>query len=930
MPTLIQPSFARGEIGPQLYGRVDTAAYQIALRKARNCIVHPYGGVSNRNGLLWCAPVKTHTYAPRLIPFKFKTSDTYILEFGNLYMRVMRNDEHVTEAAKTITGATAANPVVITSAGHGYSNGDEVFIDGVVGMTQLNGRRFIVANVAANTFELKDQVTATNLNGLAYTAYSSGGTASKIYEITTPYATADLDELSYNQSADVMTLTHPGYAVRELQRTGHASWTLTSPTFTPDQTWPTAITVTPDAGAGTTVRYRVTATSEDGEESLPGLHTAAAKTITGVTAADPAVVTSAGHGLSNGDEVYITGITGMTELNGRRFTIAGVAANTFQLEGEDSTTYTAYSAGGTATPTFTRITNSAATFANTVAWTAAADADKYTIYREKNGVFGFIGESETTTFYDANVLPDLDITPPRQRDPFRGTDNYPGTSSYYEQRRVFGGSRNKPDTAWYSQIGAQNNMSVSSPTQDDDAITATLNALEVNEIRHFVPLTDLIVLTSGSEWRVNSGQDAAFSASTLKQKPQSYWGSSRRKPIVAGNTVLYVQENEAAVRSLGYSLQIDSYTGNDMSLLASHLFQTYTISDWAYARSPDQIIHIVRSDGKALAFTFNQEQEIIAWTTWDTLGKFERVASIRPSSDTLDDAAYFVVKRTVNGQTVRYIERTHTRRFTDVRDCFFVDSGLSYDSPLTITDVAIGSTTVITSASHGLSNGDYVDLFDIVWEPDFDDVDTETQPDQLNRQRYKVANVATNTFEIQTSAGAAIVSTAYNDYVEGGTARKAVLTVSGFWHLEGRTVVALCDGNVVTGLTVSSGTITLPRRFSRVHVGLRYITDVETLDIEAPQGTMQGKLKKISGVTIRMKDSVGLFVGNAEDDLEEAPWRENEAMGEPNALLTGDKYLQMPESWNTKGRMFFRQSAPLPMTILAVIPRFQVGDDDAP
>jgi len=930
LPTLIQASFARGEIGPQLYGRVDTAAYQIALRKARNCIIHPYGGVSNRNGLLWCAPVKTHTYAPRLIPFKFKTSDTYILEFGNLYMRVMRNDAHVTEAAKTITGATAANPVVVTSVAHGFSNGDEVFIDAVVGMTQLNGRRFKVANVAANTFELTDQESGANINGTAYTAYSSAGTASKVYEITTPYATADLDTLKHNQSADVMTLTHPSYTVRELRRTGHAAWTLSSPTFTPDQTWPTTVAVAPDVGAAVTVRYRVTANSEDGEESLPGLHTAAAKTITAVTAANPVVVTSVAHGLSNGDEVYIAAVLGMTELNGRRFTIANVAANTFQLEGEDGTSYTAYTSAGTATPTFTRITNSAATFANTITWVAAADADKYTIYREKNGVFGFIGESETTTFYDANVSPDLDITPPRQRDPFRGTDNYPGTSSYYEQRRVFGGSTNYPDTAWYSQIGAQNNMSVSSPTQDDDAITATLNALEVNEIRHFVPLTDLIALTSASEWKISSGQDAAFSASTIKQKPQSYWGSAHYKPIIAGNTVLFVQENKAAVRSLGYSFQIDSYTGSEMSLLASHMFQTYTIADWAYARSPDQVIHIVRSDGDAVAFTFNQEQEIIAWTTWDTLGGFERVASIRPSSDTTDDAGYFVVKRTIDGRTKRYIERTHTRRFTDVRDCFFVDSGLSYDEPLTITDVAIGATTVITSASHGLSNGDYVDLFDIVWESDFDDVDTETQPDQLNRQRYLVANAATNTFEIQTSAGAAIVSSAYNDYVEGGTARKAVLTVTGYWHLEGASVVALCDGNVVTGLTVANGAVTFARRFSRVHLGLRYIADVETLNIEAPQGTMQGKLKKISGVTVRMKDSVGLFAGNDESDLEEIAWRENEAMGDPNALLTDDKYIQMPESWNTNGRMFFRQSAPLPMTILAVIPRFHVGDDDLP
>ena len=122
MALLIQPSFAKGEISPTLYGRVDTSAYHIALAKALNCNIHTYGGVSNRPGTIYIGPCKEHTYAPRLIPFQFKTADQYVLEFGNLYMRVIRDDAYVTETALTGCTATAANPVVVTKSSHGYSN----------------------------------------------------------------------------------------------------------------------------------------------------------------------------------------------------------------------------------------------------------------------------------------------------------------------------------------------------------------------------------------------------------------------------------------------------------------------------------------------------------------------------------------------------------------------------------------------------------------------------------------------------------------------------------------------------------------------------------------------------------------------------------------------------------------------------------------
>ena len=95
MARFIQSAFSKGEIAPALYARVTTVAYRNALRTARNVVVHVSGGVGSRPGSKFRAPVGDHTTSPYLIPFEFKTTDKYQLEFGNLYMRVMRNGEEV-------------------------------------------------------------------------------------------------------------------------------------------------------------------------------------------------------------------------------------------------------------------------------------------------------------------------------------------------------------------------------------------------------------------------------------------------------------------------------------------------------------------------------------------------------------------------------------------------------------------------------------------------------------------------------------------------------------------------------------------------------------------------------------------------------------------------------------------------------------------
>lgn len=244
---LISTSFSNGEISPLLYGRPDLSQYQNSVRALENFIVTPQGAITRRPGTYFVNEVKNSAHNTRLISFQYSTIQSYILEFGDQYIRFYKDNGAILEAAKNITGLTKANPGVVTSNAHGFSNGDSVYITGVGGMTQVNGRFFTVANVTTNTFELSGVDTS------AYTTYTSGGTVARVYTLATTYLHTDVDNLYVTQSADTMYICHPSYPPKKLTRSGHTSWTITDVAFEDGPYGPenTSTTTMTPSGAGT-------------------------------------------------------------------------------------------------------------------------------------------------------------------------------------------------------------------------------------------------------------------------------------------------------------------------------------------------------------------------------------------------------------------------------------------------------------------------------------------------------------------------------------------------------------------------------------------------------------------------------------------------------------------------------------------------------
>lgn len=332
----------------------------------------------------------------------------------------------------------------------------------------------------------------------------------------------------------------------------------------------------------------------------------------------------------------------------------------------------------------------------TLTWTAVAGAVEYRIYKDPydNGTFGYIGTATgQADFNDVGFAPDFDLTPPIPRVLFNATNDYPEMSTFYQQRRLFGYSHNAPATVWASRIGFRSNFTISSPVQDDDAVTFTLQSNEFNVLRHLVENTRLVVLTETAEFLVMGDESGALLPTAINLRRVGTAGSSRAFPATVGSTIVHVQARGNLVRDLVITPDGGVQGSRDLTVYSSHLFDQMTIARLEYAQAPHSIVWAVRSDGTLLGLTYLPEHDVYGWHRHDTgaSGIVEDICVV-PEAD--EDVLYLLVRRTINAATVRYIERLEARpQFTDalLPDAFFLDCGITYSGT---------STTAITGLSH--------------------------------------------------------------------------------------------------------------------------------------------------------------------------------------------------------------------------------------
>jgi len=883
---LKQSSFAGGEVSPDLYGRDDFNKYAVSCKTLLNMFPHPFGGASNRPGTVMIAEVKDSSKAVRVIPFQFSVEQAYIIEAGEDYFRYYK------DGGQIINTTSNADAWVTSTA---YVVDDVVYVGSLI-------YRCILAHTSSATDE-----PGTGTNWATYWEQSD------IVETTTTYAEDDLFELKTAQSADTLYICNNSYAPRTLTRNSHYDWTLANFAYGngPFRTENiTSTTITPSA---TTGDITLTASSSIFLSSHVGSLWQISHDVTDqVLNLTYAATTTSGSIMCKGNWSLITHGTWAGTVKLQWSTDDGTTWETIRSYTSASDTNIEDS-GETDDLVLLRISYTY------TSGTCYVDLNAYSFVSD--GVVKITGYTSGTSV-SATVQTNLAFTTATEdwaEGAWSDKNGYPCCVKFYQNRLGLASSTKDPLTMWWSQVGDYPNFLVNTTVEDDDAITAPLVSQGVNSIRSMVSMGSILAFTVGGEWKIGTGSEStSFTPSTVRATQQGYRGSSTLEPLIIGDRILYCQEQGSTVRDFGYSLADDVYKGDDLTVLARHLFRGHEIVDWAYQKEPDGIIWAVRDDGALLSFTYIKEQEVWSWAKHTTDGEFESVAAI-PGDEYTD--VYFVVKRTINGSTKRFIEKMAIRLESDEpQDQFFVDCGLTYDNPINITGATQASPVVITAASHGFSNGDYVDISDIEGMT------------ELNGSRYKVANVTTNTFELTNmDDDTNIDGTAFTAYSSGGYVRKAIITITGLDHLEGKTVTILADGSVDTAQTVTGGSITLTDYASRVHVGLGYTCDFEGLNLDTPlkDGTVQGRKKRVCRVTVRLKDSYGGYVGvNDFDNMEAIEYNLADTWGKPADLYSGDKLTTPFNEWDTDARICIRQTDPLPITILSIMPEVELGGDN--
>ena len=844
-------NFTGGELSPRLDGRTDLTKYTSGCSTLENLVVYPHGSAARRPGSTYVAEVANSNNKTRLIPFEFSTTQTYMLEFSNLKMRVYKDSGAVLEGDKTITGITQANPAVVTASSHGYSDGDEVLISGVVGMTEVNGKRFLVADKTTNTFELQDK-DGVDINSTSFTAYSSGGVSNKVFELTTPYTTAQLFDLKFAQSADVMYITHPAHEVEKLSRTGHTSWTLTDVDFT----------------KGPMQDANTTDTTLNPGQSAVG---------TGI-----ALVASAVTGVNSGSGFLATDVGRFVYLSAGYAKITGVTDTT------------------NAVITIITALDSASATAN---WQLGAFSD---------------------------------------------TTGHPSCVTFFEQRLVFAGTTNQPQTIFFSRSGDYENMdaNIGGTVADDDAIIYTIASNQVNAIRFMTATRTLIIGTAGGEFTVSGGgTDSAITPTNILIKKQSNHGSANVDAIAVGNATLFLQRAKRKIRELAYNFDVDGYIAPDMTILAEHISEG-GLTQIAYQQEPNQIVYAVRSDGELVGLTYQREQQVTAWHRHIFGGRFGNATVTVTDFANIANGTRIVLTK-ADGTTTTFTSATsatsgkfHTTSSNN-QTATNLKTLIDADSDFTAT---VSSNVVTITETLPLSTG-------FLTITSLDDATRLTRTNEGKAVCESVAVIPTDDTEYQvyvivkrTINGATrrfveilnvfdfdeTDNTSFN-FLDSALSYSgsAVTTISGLDHLEGQTVSILANGATHPDKTVSSGSITLDRSSTDVKVGLAYTSLLQTMRLNAgsQNGTSQGKTKRIYDITVRMFETIGVEVGPDLSNMERIPFRSSaDLMDEGIPPFTGDKEVEFRGNYETDGFIFVRQTQPLPFTILSLYPRLTTND----
>lgn len=503
---------------------------------------------------------------------------------------------------------------------------------------------------------------------------------------------------------------------------------------------------------------------------------------------------------------------------------------------------------------------------------------------------------------------------------------WPSRVTFHQQRLCFARTTYQPQNVWASQNFIYENFAVNGGL-DDDALNLQLASSESNDIKWIASGDSLICGTYGGEFVVKSGDGSPLTPSNTNVSKQTSWGSEAIPPKRIGNFFYYIQRFGKKLRELFFIWDLDSYKSLDKTILSPNISGTGTtdkIIDFAYQQNPDTVLWCVCTNGTLATLTREVDQEVQSWARQITDGVYESIATI-PSQDGPHDEVWVVVKRTINGSDVRYIERFYSQLVPTWQDkCRYLHSALEYDayeatSSPTATSISLsatgGTSVVVTSSDTYFSSNDVGQRIRAV---DSNGVTVGELKITGHTSGTIVVGDVKKVFDAQS----------YSDGLWG----VSVSSISGLSHLEGETVSVLADGGTdKPSKVVSNGSITLAYDYFVVLIGLPYTQRLKTLPKEAgsQRGTSQGKIQRINEVGFKVNRSFkGFLVGDSTANLRKIQFREpTTLMGTPESLYTGTiPNITFNGNYAYGSQVLIENSEPLPIELLSIIIALDTND----
>lgn len=934
---VVQASFNAGEWAPTLYARVDQAKYKSGAALLENFFVDYRGGASSRTGSQYIVQAYKSDTAVRIITFQVSFNVGYVLEFGDEYIRFIYNGSLILEDSFAISGASQANPCVIQVVGNDFAVNDWIFVDDVVGMTQLNGRFFKVTNVVGNAVTLAD-VNGNAINSTGYTAYSSGGTAAKVYTLASPYTSADdLRLIKFTQSVNQMILCHPNHEPYVLEIISANNWTLTPVVIGSTVLAPGTPSVTTTLGSGyTNYAYGVTAIDKYGQESPMSLSgvlsnkqdirvvngsnqiiwpTSANAVAYNIYKAPVSYVNPVPLGVQFGFIGSAKGATFVDSNINSDFTqTPPVAQNPFIGAGVESVTITA---PGSYTTVPTVSFGGSPVIAAQATVQLGANATPTINVGGSGHVIGDIltfnnGVQLQVTGVSAGAVTSWTLVSP-------GAINTGTTPAnpMYQILSTGAGVLAAADITWGVTsviILEQGGGYPSAPTVtfSSGAATATANLSEEGTGNPTVP--------SFFQQRLVFAAPPRAPSSFYMSKPglNSYFNFDVSSPVRADDSIsgTIVSGVLNTIKSI-----VSSTAG--MLILTDKASWLINGGQSGAAVTPSAIVANAQSFIGA-----NDVPPIVA--NYDILYVQSKGAGVR-------DLAYNIYYNIFTGTDISIIS-SHLFFGYEVVEWGWAEHPF-YVVWAVRNDGVMLSLTFLKEQefigwSHHLTEGNYKSVTVVTEDNDLIGA-TDAVYTVVERE------INGNTVQYIERFAPRIFSAGLEDAwcVDCGLKYEGAptTTFSGAAHLAGVTCTGLADGEIIPEFVMPvNGTFTLASPASKVIVGVGFTCKLKTLALDMGEPTIQGKVKKINHVDVRVADTLGLKIGNDFDHLtvmkdlvigNVSSMLTGQQSQRVTGLVTGDARTYMSPAYTVPGQYCIQQDKPYPATILGVFPAITIGDD---